>query len=259
MTPNCTYCKKPALLKNDHPTTYRRGDRTVTLSTTYWECSSGCPCPFSEKQPAVFRWISPDMCEEHDAQARDAWRAKFKEEMPPSERVPRSERKAHRGFLKLTHDLAADDAKRPLCEIEKELQAAGVDLKALDQKVEKELARALAKEELVKAYQEMYEITEPECRTSCRCPQSCCSAEYCESTIAYALDAWQTVLTPTGHARFPLMGPTGCVAAPHLRPLCTMHTCDVSGLGGKRGDPEWTRRYLKLRAHIEVLSLKAFY
>ena len=74
----------------------------------------------------------------------------------------------------------------------------------------------------------MYELTEPECRTSCACPQSCCSPEYCDMTKQWAKEQWDGEIEPTGHDRLPFMGPKGCIVAPHLRPMCTMHTCDVN-------------------------------
>jgi hypothetical protein len=51
----------------------------------------------------------------------------------------------------------------------------------------------------------------------------------------------------------PFMGPTGCVVAPHLRPICTVHTCDINGMGFKRGPGSgpWTKRYFELREQIE--------
>ena len=59
------------------------------------------------------------------------------------------------------------------------------------------------------------------------------------------------VLTPTDHPRLKFMSPTGCVVPPHLRPLCTLHTCDVNGRGFKPNDPAWTARYFALREQLE--------
>lgn len=117
-----------------------------------------------------------------------------------------------------------------------------------------------AKAKLVTAYQAMYALTEPECRLTCRCPQSCCSSEYCDMAVHHAHEGWGIDLTPLLDlkGRLPLMGPTGCKALPHLRPLCTLHTCDVQGIGCKRGDPDWTTRYFALRDEIEELSWWAF-
>lgn len=114
-----------------------------------------------------------------------------------------------------------------------------------------------AKARLVALYQEMYELTVPECASSCPVPRSCCSPEYCESTIRYAKEYWGTTLTPTGHDRLPLMGPTGCTAAPHLRPMCTLHTCDINSFGLKmrpKPDVKWSHRYFQIRADIERLE-----
>jgi hypothetical protein len=105
---------------------------------------------------------------------------------------------------------------------------------------------------LITLYKDMAELTLQECKTSCRAPLSCCSPEYCEFTIDFALRRGVT-LTPTGHQRLPLMGPTGCVAPPHLRPMCTFHTCDVNSTGYKKNDltGQWDRKYYDLRAEIE--------
>ena len=114
------------------------------------------------------------------------------------------------------------------------------------------MPRETVKAKLIRLYQEMYELTEPECRLSCRCPQSCCSPEYCLEAIRYAQEHWGTTLTPTEHHRLPLMGAQGCIAAPHLRPMCTLHTCDIGGLGFKKGDFKWTKRYFALRRKINA-------
>lgn len=107
---------------------------------------------------------------------------------------------------------------------------------------------------LVSLYRDMAVLTSPECAGSCVVPHSCCQDYYCAETIQYAQESWGITLTPTGHERLPLMGPSGCVAAPHLRPICTVHTCDVANMGFKRRpqpDLQWTKRYFRLRAQIE--------
>lgn len=110
-------------------------------------------------------------------------------------------------------------------------------------------------ERLIQLYQQMAALTLPECQ-ACPVPLSCCSAEYCEVTIEWARREWGVVLEPTGHPTLPLMGPQGCTAAPHLRPICTMHTCQVSSLGYKPGDPTWTQLYFDVRKKIDVLEVK---
>jgi hypothetical protein len=69
-----------------------------------------------------------------------------------------------------------------------------------------------------------------------------------------AKEEWGTELTPTGHPRLPFMGETGCVVPPHMRPMCTMHTCAVNSLGFKMGDMAWTEKYFALRDKIETLE-----
>lgn len=58
-------------------------------------------------------------------------------------------------------------------------------------------------------------------------------------------------LEPTDHPRLPMMGPTGCIAPPHVRPLCTLHVCSISGIGSDPKDPKFTKDYFKLRNKIE--------
>ena len=113
------------------------------------------------------------------------------------------------------------------------------------------------KDQLIALFQEMYELTEPECCGSCRLPRSCCSPEYCEMAMEYAKE-WDVDLKPliTNHPTLKFLGESGCVVQPHLRPLCTFHTCDINGFGFKMHpapDPEWDKRYFELRDKIEQL------
>ena len=103
---------------------------------------------------------------------------------------------------------------------------------------------------IIRLFQEMYELTEPECRLTCRCPQSCCSPEYCEMAAEFASENG-IVLKRTEHPTLKFMSSKGCVVPPHLRPLCTLHTCDINGHGFKPNDPAWTKKYFDLRASIE--------
>jgi hypothetical protein len=105
---------------------------------------------------------------------------------------------------------------------------------------------------LVKLFRDMSELTAPECAKVCRVPYSCCDPMYCDLTEEYARDNGVT-LTITEHPKLKYMGPTGCTVEPHLRPLCTLHTCAVNSYGFKPGDPEWTKRYFKLRDEIDHL------
>lgn len=105
------------------------------------------------------------------------------------------------------------------------------------------------KEELKAAWEEMSKLTRPLCDT-CVIPRSCCSPEYCEMALEYAKE-WEETLEPTGHPRLPLMGPNGCVAPPHLRPLCTLHVCEGTLW---RSTMAWKKEYLKLRERLNQLE-----
>ena len=74
-------------------------------------------------------------------------------------------------------------------------------------------------------FAQLADHTRPAC-ASCRVPYACCSAQQCQETARIARDDLGADLThlATGHP-LPFMGPEGCVVAPHLRPICTVHVC----------------------------------
>ena len=102
--------------------------------------------------------------------------------------------------------------------------------------------------ELERLFREMADLTEPKCAGSCRRPRSCCSPEYCGMAMDEAAERG-VELRPTGHPTLPLMGPNGCVAPPHLRPLCTLHLCSIAGMGTDP-EPGFDERYFDLRNAI---------
>ena len=106
------------------------------------------------------------------------------------------------------------------------------------------------KPETVTLFREMSELTAPECAKNCKIPHSCCDDMYCGMAEEIALDQHGITLTRTSHPTLRFMGPNGCTVEPHLRPLCTLHTCAVNSHGFKPGDPEWTKRYFDLREKI---------
>ena len=110
-------------------------------------------------------------------------------------------------------------------------------------------------DDLIVLFQEMYELTRPEC-DRCRVPRSCCDAMYCGCAEEYAREEWGVDLTPlkTDHPTLPFMGEAGCVVLPHLRPLCTFHVCSIHDLGIKPGDPGWTEKYFELRERINEVE-----
>ena len=93
--------------------------------------------------------------------------------------------------------------------------------------------------------QEIYKLTEPECRLNCRCLQSFCSSEYCDLAEEFAKEQ-DVILQIQSHPRLKYMGPKGCIVPLHLRPLCTLHVCSINGYGFKPGDDNWTGKYFKL-------------
>lgn len=114
------------------------------------------------------------------------------------------------------------------------------------------------REKLILLYQELHELTEPVCANQhgdgCRVPRSCCEDIVCLQMIDDAKRHWDVTLEPTGHDRYSLMGPEGCIAKPHERGLCVMHVCCINNLGYKPGDPEWTEHYFVLREQIEEIQ-----
>jgi len=107
-------------------------------------------------------------------------------------------------------------------------------------------------------YAELSAATAGECAAACTRPQSCCASLYCGIAIDFARSHWDVELVPTWHRSLPLMGPDGCTAAPHLRPLCTAHTCAISDFGCKQGDAGWTARYFTLVDAIAALEVELF-
>lgn len=112
-----------------------------------------------------------------------------------------------------------------------------------------------APESLKALYQSMADHTKHHCAEGCSTgrkkgtPWSCCDPMYCGITIEYALERWGIELKPTGHERLPLMGKEGCIAEPYLRPLCTVHECNINGLGFT-GFADWDKKYFELRDKI---------
>lgn len=107
--------------------------------------------------------------------------------------------------------------------------------------------------ELVKLYQEMYELTNPKCAT-CRIPHSCCDRMYCEMARVMIAEEGANIST-TNHPTLPYMGTTGCVVPPHLRPLCTLHECRINQFGFTMDDA-WNKKYFKLREKINDVEVK---
>lgn len=115
--------------------------------------------------------------------------------------------------------------------------------------VEENWGRAV-NDKIIALWQKMADHTAPECAHTCRAPHSCCDPMYCEMATETA-QLLGVELQTQNHPTLPYMGPNGCVVPPHVRPLCTLHTCAMNSLGFKPGDDQWTRKYFRLRAAIE--------
>ena len=120
-----------------------------------------------------------------------------------------------------------------------------------------------ASSQLVILYQQMADLTAPECagvgQGSCRVPHSCCDEFACSITREYASSVYGVELeeyegSPKGAF---YLRETGCTVAPYLRPNCTLHTCAINGLGFKSGDRKWTKKYFTLRESIERIEAQA--
>jgi hypothetical protein len=112
----------------------------------------------------------------------------------------------------------------------------------------------VAPDELKQAYREMADLTNPACK-GCMIPFSCCHETYCNTTIEYAKTRYGIDLPHDPTAKLPLLGPSGCTAEPYLRPMCTVHTCDVLTWG--HGDTrEWTETYFDLRDRISRMEFE---
>ena len=110
-------------------------------------------------------------------------------------------------------------------------------------------------DKLVILYEQMSELTKPECG-SCRAPHSCCAEMYCSLAKELASERGVTLPEyPPNYKGAFYLNRNSCTVPPHLRPLCTLHTCAISGFGFKPGDEQWTKKYFSLRNEIDKLEL----
>lgn len=87
---DCPFCEKPAI-QRAKDATYRRGERSVTVTAAYWECTSGCPMPEAkdiDRYP-VMAWEDMHQMKATTAQAKLAWIAKYGKPMPPGRTIRR--------------------------------------------------------------------------------------------------------------------------------------------------------------------------
>lgn len=109
-------------------------------------------------------------------------------------------------------------------------------------------------DDIIDLYRQLAEHTKAKCD---ECPNAgrpyrCCEGFACELAQFIAETRWGVSLAPTGHATLALMGPSGCVAAPHFRPACTGHVCPETLERLRTEEPEWLARYFELRQAIHA-------
>ncbi len=115
----------------------------------------------------------------------------------------------------------------------------------------------MTREKIIRLYRDMADLTLEHCTRTCRNLGSCCAFEHCEFTIEYAREEYGVTLLRTKDLKVPLRAEDGsCTAAPHLRPLCTLHSCDISAVAVFKREPELTKRYYKLRGKIDSVEFK---
>lgn len=110
---------------------------------------------------------------------------------------------------------------------------------------------------VIDLFEKMSKLTGPRCGTEEKCRgrtrgNRCCDEFYCQIAASYALEEWGVELVPTGHSTLPFMGENGCTVAPHLRPLCTLHDCQINGIGCDFTDEKFTKEYFDLRGQIDL-------
>lgn len=113
-------------------------------------------------------------------------------------------------------------------------------------------------EKKIDLYNQIAELTLPECTNSCRLPLSCCSPEYCGYAIDYAKERYNIDLPITNHPTLPLMGEKGCTSPAYLRTSCSLHTCSINSIGVKIGDDEFNKKYFFLREQIDLLEFQDY-
>lgn len=100
--------------------------------------------------------------------------------------------------------------------------------------------------------QKIAELTMKICERRCISLGSCCSTEYCAIAIEEAKEFGLELQIFEG--RLPLLNPDTkqCTAPPHVRPLCTLHQCDISNVGFVKDSKEDTKKYFLLRQEFEL-------
>ena len=120
--------------------------------------------------------------------------------------------------------------------------------------------------ELRSLYDQMQVMTYEECQ-KCPIPFACCFPRYCRSAQEFAKQHRNMLYEETDDYKssrtfLPMIKINKnseehrCQVSSWCRPTCTFHTCEISSLGYKRNDPEWTQKYHELKRKIIDLELE---
>jgi hypothetical protein len=101
-------------------------------------------------------------------------------------------------------------------------------------------------------WQQMADLTLSKCRQTCKHMGSCCNDIYCEFAEEFAEKEFGQTFRKTGNPARYLNTDGTCAIPPHFRMLCTIQQCEISGYGLDPKDPEWTKRYWKLRKQLDA-------
>ena len=101
-----------------------------------------------------------------------------------------------------------------------------------------------------KLWKQMADLTMQRCRKRCHDLGYCCkdNGSYCDMAEEFMVKAGLKV-----PEHKPFLDANGkCLIPPQYRPFCTLHQCDINGIGFAADDPAWTKRYFELRARLRI-------
>lgn len=81
--PPCPGCQAAAELVPKR-SRFRRRDKLLAIDSWTWQCPGDCPDPFTGERP--LRFADPPLLRWEEDQAKEAWRTRYDEPMPVSER-----------------------------------------------------------------------------------------------------------------------------------------------------------------------------
>ena len=127
--------------------------------------------------------------------------------------------------------------------------------KKINHRLVEGMRKQWVKRKLIEAYACIAQISKEHGCMKCRVPMSCCSAEYCFIAKQYAKESWGIELQPITSGPLPFISEgNGCIVPAHLRPICSLHACQINSVGFFPNDKQATESYFILRNEIEKLE-----